>query len=63
MLGKIAQIGVETALGSGIKKKLKTTKIKSIFSNFIHGVPQVIKSRLQGGSLKDDNKTFVLVRK
>ena len=52
MLGQIAKIGVETALGSGIKKKLKTTNIKSKSSNLIHGVPQVIKSRLQGGSFK-----------
>ena len=55
MLGQIAKIGVDTALGSGLKKKRlqkKTTNIKSNSSNLIHGVPQVIKSRLQGGSFK-----------
>ena len=52
LLVKIAQIGVDTALGSGIKKKRKTTNIKSSSSNLIHGVPQIIKSRLQGGSFE-----------
>ena len=55
MLGQIAKIGVDTALGSGLKKKRlqkKTTNIKSNSSNLINGVPQVIKSRLQGGSFK-----------
>ena len=32
MLGKIAQIGVDSALGSGIKKKHKSTNIKSLAS-------------------------------
>ena len=52
MLSQIAKIGVDTALGSGIKKRLKTRNIKSNSSNLINGVPQVIKSRLQGGSFK-----------
>ena len=55
VLGQIAKIGVDTALGSGLKKKRlqkKTTNIKSNSSNLINGVPQVIKSRLQGGSFK-----------
>ena len=52
LLGKIAQIGVDTALGSGIKKKRKTTNIKSSSSNSIHGVSQIVKSRLQSGSFE-----------
>ena len=54
ILGQIAKVGVDAALGSGIKKK--TTKrgltIKTSGSTLIGGVPQVIKSRLQGGSFK-----------
>ena len=54
ILGQIAKVGVDAALGSGIKKK--TTKrgltIKTSGSTLICGVPQVIKSRLQGGSFK-----------
>ena len=54
LLGQVAKIGVDAALGSGIKKK--TTKrgltIKTSGSTLIGGVPQVIKSRLQGGSFK-----------
>ena len=52
LLGKITQIGVDTALGSGIKKKRKTTNTKSSSSNLIHGVPQIIKSKLQSGSFE-----------
>ena len=54
ILGQIAKVGVDAALGSGIKKN--TTKrgliIKTSSSTLIGGVPQVIKSRLQGGSFK-----------
>ena len=54
ILGQIAKVGVDAALCSGIKKK--TTKrgltIKTSGSTLIGGVPQVIKSRLQGGSFK-----------
>ena len=49
MLGKIAQIGVDSALGGGIKKKHNSTNIKSTSSNLINGVPQIIKC---GGSFK-----------
>ena len=49
MLGKIAQIGIDSALGNGIKKKHKSTNIKSTSSNLLNGVPQVIKC---GGSFK-----------
>ena len=54
ILGQIAKVGVDAALGSGLKKK--TTKrgltIKTSGSTLIGGVPQVIKCRLQGGSFK-----------
>ena len=49
MLGKIAQIGIDSALGNGIKKKHKSTNIKSTSSNLLNGVPQVMKC---GGSFK-----------
>ena len=49
MLGKIAQIGVDSALGSGIKKKHNSTNIKSTSTNLLNGVPQIIKC---GGSFK-----------
>ena len=54
VLGKIAQIGVDAALGSGLKKKTikRVLTIKTSGSTLIGGVPQVIKSRLQGGSFK-----------
>ena len=49
MLGKTAQIGVDSALGSGIKKTHKSTNIKSTSTNLLNGVPQIIKC---GGSFK-----------
>ena len=54
VLGKIAQIGVDSALGSGLKKKTikRGLIIKTSGSTLIGGVPQVIKCRLQGGSFK-----------
>ena len=54
VLGKIAQIGVDAALGSGLKKKTikRGLIIKTSGSTLIGGVPQVIKCRLQGGSFK-----------
>ena len=54
ILGKVAKIGVDAALGSGLKKKIikRGLTIKTSGSTLIGGVPQVIKSRLQGGSFK-----------
>ena len=47
MLGTVAKIGVDAALGGSLHKKRKTTNIKSNTSTLIHGVPQFI-----GGSFK-----------
>ena len=54
LLGQVAKIGVDAALGSGLKKKIikRGLTIKTSGSTLIGGVPQVIKSRLQGGSFK-----------
>ena len=54
ILGQIAKVGVDSALGSGLKKKRskRVSTIKTSGSTLIGGVPQVIKSRLQGGSFK-----------
>ena len=52
VLGQVAQIGVDSALGNGLKKKKRGLTIKTRGSTLIGGVPQVIKSRLQGGSFK-----------
>ena len=54
VLGQIAKIGVDAALGSGLKKKTikRGLTIKTSGSTLIGGVPQVIKCRLQGGSFK-----------
>ena len=55
VLGQIAKVGIDSALGSGLKKKTikkRGVMIKTSGSTLIGGVPQVIKSRLQGGSFK-----------
>ena len=54
VLGQIAKVGVDAALRSGLRKKTIKTglTIKTSGSTLIGGVPQVIKSRLQGGSFK-----------
>ena len=54
ILGQIAKVGVDAALGSGLKKKTikRGLIIKTSGSTLIGGVPQVIKCRLQGGSFK-----------
>ena len=54
LLGQVAKIGVDSALGNGLKKKTikRGLTIKTSGSTLIGGVPQVIKSRLQGGSFK-----------
>ena len=54
LLGEVAKIGVDAALGNGLKKKTikRGLTIKTSGSTLIGGVPQVIKSRLQGGSFK-----------
>ena len=51
MLGQIAKIGIDSAMGSGLKKKRCPTNIKSINSTLLNGVPQLIQSRT-GGSFK-----------
>ena len=51
MLGQVAKIGIDSALGSGLKKKRCPTNIKSINSTLLNGVPQLIQSRT-GGSFK-----------
>ena len=54
LLGQIAKVRVDSALGNGLKKKTikRGLTIKTSGSTLIGGVPQVIKSRLQGGSFK-----------
>ena len=54
LLGQVAKIGVDAALGNGLKKKTikRGLTIKTTNSTLIGGVPQVIKCRLQGGSFK-----------
>ena len=55
VLGQIAKVGVDAALGSGLNKNKKIRRVltvKTSGSTLIGGVPQVIKSRLQGGSFK-----------
>ena len=47
MLGQVAKIGVDAALGGSLHKKRKTTNIKSNTSTLINGVPQLL-----GGSFK-----------
>ena len=47
MLGTVAKIGVDAALGGSLHKKRKTTNIKSNTSTLINGVPQLL-----GGSFK-----------
>ena len=56
LLGQIAKVGADTAIdsiGSGLKKNRRlSTNIKSSSSTLIAGVPQIVKSRSQGGSFK-----------
>ena len=49
ILGTVMQVGVDSALGSGLKRRKPLPNIKSSTSNLINGVPQVIKIR-NGGS-------------
>ena len=52
ILGTVMQVGVDSALGSGLKRKKPLPNIKSPTSNLINGVPQVIKIR-NGGSFRE----------
>ena len=52
ILGTVMQVGVDSALGSGLKRKKPLPNIKSSTSNLINGVPQVIKIR-NGGSFRE----------
>ena len=52
ILGSVMKVGVDSALGSGLKRKKPLPNIKSSTSSLINGVPQVIKIR-NGGSFRE----------
>ena len=52
VLGSVMKSGVDSALGSGLRRKKPLPNIKSSTSSLINGVPQVIKIR-NGGSFRE----------